>query len=190
MEAVLNWIKGIMGCLLLMSLVLQCVPGKIYRPYLRLFMGIILILTVLSPLTDLTGFGETLETMVGELAYQEAVPGWKEDLLKGEEWAEEQIIARAEEMSREAEEQVIAREEMSREAEEEQKEQAGKVIGEAGGNQSEKDKNGAAEGLEQRTQETERGQQNESAVYQIQVEVGIEQVQPVVISGGGQDEDT
>ena len=79
---------------------------------------------------------------------------------------------------------------MSREAEEEQKEQAGKVIGEAGGNQSEKDKNGAAEGLEQRTQETERGQQNESAVYQIQVEVGIEQVQPVVISGGGQDEDT
>lgn len=176
MEAVLNWIKGIMGCLLLMSLVLQCVPGKIYRPYLRLFMGIILILTVLSPLTDLTGFGETLETMVGELAYQEAVPGWKEDLLKGEEWAEEQIIAKAEEMSREAEE--------------EQKEQAGKVIGEAGGNQSEKDKNGAAEGLEQRTQETERGQQNESAVYQIQVEVGIEQVQPVVISGGGQDEDT
>ena len=104
MEAVLNWIKGIMGCLLLMSLVLQCVPGKVYRPYLRLFMGIILILTVLSPLTDLTGFGETLETMVGELAYQEAVPGWKEDLLKGEEWAEEQIIARAEEMSREAEE--------------------------------------------------------------------------------------
>ena len=176
MEAVLNWIKGIMGCLLLMSLVLQCVPGKVYRPYLRLFMGIILILTVLSPLTDLTGFGETLETMVGELAYQEAVPGWKEDLLKGEEWAEEQIIAKAEEMSREAEE--------------EQKEQAGKVIGEAGGNQSEKDKNGAAEGLEQRTQETERGQQNESAVYQIQVEVGIEQVQPVVISGGGQDEDT
>ena len=104
MEFLLSWIKGIMGCLLVLSLVLQCVPGNVYRPYLRLFMGIVLILTVLAPLTDLIGLGEALETMVGELAYQEEIPGWEEALLKGEQWAEDQIVAKAEEMSREAEE--------------------------------------------------------------------------------------
>lgn len=103
MEGILNWVKGIMGCLLVMSLVLQSAPGKIYRPYLRLFMGIILILTVLSPITEFAGIGEAIETLVEQLAYQEEIPGWDEKLIQGEAWAEEQIIAKAEEMSREAE---------------------------------------------------------------------------------------
>lgn len=104
MEAILNWVKGIMGCILVMSLVLQSTPGKIYRPYLRLFMGIILILSVVSPLAELSGLTSALETLVGELAYREEVPGWEEKLLEGDDWAQEQIIAKAQEMSREAEE--------------------------------------------------------------------------------------
>ncbi|MBQ8815226.1 MAG: stage III sporulation protein AF [Lachnospiraceae bacterium] len=102
MEILLSWIKGIIGCLLIMSLILQSVPGKIYRPYLRLFMGIILILTMLGPLTDAAGLEGALEKLVGELAYEEVLPGWEEKLLEGESWAEQQIIAKAEEMSREA----------------------------------------------------------------------------------------
>ena len=101
MEFLLNWIKGIMGCLLVMSLILQCIPGKIYRPYLRLFMGIILILTILSPLTESFGLGEALETLVGQLAYEEKVPGWEEKLLKGEDWARGQILSKAEENGQE-----------------------------------------------------------------------------------------
>lgn len=144
MDFLLNWVKGIMGCIMVMSLVLQCVPGKAYRPYLRLFMGIILILTVLSPFTELIGLGEALETMVGELAYQEEIPGWDEKLLRGEEWAEKQIVAKAEEMSREAEE-----------------------------NQAKNEEKGS-----------------ESVTEKIEVEVKIDEVKPVSISGGEADEDT
>lgn len=99
MDAILDWIKGIIGCLLIMSLILQCMPGKIYRPYLRLFMGIVLILTMLGPLTEIVGVGETLETLVGELAFEDVSPDWEEKLLEADKWTERQIVAKAEEMS-------------------------------------------------------------------------------------------
>ena len=107
MENLLNWVKGIMGCLLVMSLILQCVPGKIYRPYLRLFVGIILILTVLAPLSEMAGLSDQWDTFLDKLAYEEAIPGWndreneegwREKLLRGEEWTRDQIKDKAKEM--------------------------------------------------------------------------------------------
>ena len=118
MEGILGWVKGIICWLLIMSLMLQCVPGKVYRSYLRLFMGIILILTVLAPLSNWDGTTDGLESILEKLAYEEAVPGWKdspvsgdeweERLLRGGEWAENYIVSVAEKMSEE---------EMSEEAE-------------------------------------------------------------------------
>lgn len=99
MELILNWVKGILGCLLVMALIQQSIPGKIYRPYLRFFMGIVLILTVLAPLADLSGIAETMETLIGELAYHEETPGWEETLIKGEDWASAQIIQKAREIA-------------------------------------------------------------------------------------------
>lgn len=98
MEAVINWVKGILGCLLFMSLVLQGVPGKAYIPYLRLFMGILLILTVLSPITDPTGISDTLGQWIDRLAFREG-ESLSDQLLKGEEWLENQIKEKAEELT-------------------------------------------------------------------------------------------
>lgn len=98
MEAIIDWVKGILGCLLFMSLVLQGVPGKAYIPYLRLFMGILLILTVLSPITDPTGISDTLGQWIDRLAFREG-ESLSDQLLKGEEWLENQIKEKAEELT-------------------------------------------------------------------------------------------
>ena len=98
MEAIIDWVKGILGCLLFMSLVLQGVPGKAYIPYLRLFMGILLILTVLSPITDPTGISDTLGQWIDRLAFREE-ESLSDQLLKGEEWLENQIKEKAEELA-------------------------------------------------------------------------------------------
>lgn len=98
MEAIINWVKGILGCLLFMSLVLQGVPGKAYIPYLRLFMGILLILTVLSPITDPTGISDTLGQWIDRLAFREG-ENLSDQLLKGEEWLENEIKEKAEEFT-------------------------------------------------------------------------------------------
>lgn len=98
MEAIINWVKGILGCLLFMSLVLQGVPGKAYIPYLRLFMGILLILAVLSPITDPTGISDTLGQWIDRLAFREE-ESLSDQLLKGEEWLENQIKEKAEELA-------------------------------------------------------------------------------------------
>ena len=109
MEGIIGWVKGIIGWLLIMSLMLQCVPGKAYRSYLRLFMGIILILTVLEPFSGGDKMAEELEQILGKLAYEETVPGWKDSsmsdsewrdkMLQGEQWAENRIASLAEEMA-------------------------------------------------------------------------------------------
>lgn len=98
MEALISWVKGILGCLLVMALVLQGISGKAYKPYLRLFMGILLILTVLSPITDPTGISDTLEDWMGKLAFQED-QDLTDKLLQGEAWIEGQIVEKAEELA-------------------------------------------------------------------------------------------
>ncbi len=97
----ISWVKGILGCILLMSLVLQGISGKAYSPYLRLFMGILLILTVLSPITDPTGVSGMLEDWMDRLAFRED-QDLADKLLQGEAWLEGQIMEKAEEFAAES----------------------------------------------------------------------------------------
>jgi len=105
MESVIDWVKGILGCILVLSLVLQGIAGKAYSPYIRLFMGIVLILTVLSPITDLTGISGKLEAWMGKLAFRED-SDLTDKLLQGDAWIEEQIMKKAEEFAAEASQPV------------------------------------------------------------------------------------
>ena len=50
-----QWIQKIISMLLVMSAVLQVIPGKDYEKYIRFFCGLVLILLVLSPLAALKG---------------------------------------------------------------------------------------------------------------------------------------
>ena len=50
-----QWIQKIISMLLVMSAVLQVIPGKDYEKYIRFFCGLVLILLVLSPVAALKG---------------------------------------------------------------------------------------------------------------------------------------
>lgn len=50
-----QWIQKIISMLLIMSAVLQVIPGKDYEKYIRFFCGLVLILLVLSPVAALKG---------------------------------------------------------------------------------------------------------------------------------------
>ena len=61
-------------------------------------MGILLILTVLSPITDPTGISDTLGQWIDRLAFREG-KNLSDQLLKGEEWLENEIKEKAEELT-------------------------------------------------------------------------------------------
>ena len=48
-----QWIQKIISMLLVMSAVLQVIPGKDYEKYIRFFCGLVLILLALSPVAAL-----------------------------------------------------------------------------------------------------------------------------------------
>ena len=50
-----QWMQKIISMLLVMSAVLQVIPGKKKKKYIRFFCGLVLILLVLSPLAALKG---------------------------------------------------------------------------------------------------------------------------------------
>ncbi len=50
-----QWIQKIISMLLVMSAVLQVIPGKDYEKYIRFFCGLVLILLALSPIAALKG---------------------------------------------------------------------------------------------------------------------------------------
>ena len=52
-EAIYGWIRNLAYTLLFFTVVLQLVPEGGYRKYIRYFLGLILIVTVISPVYSL-----------------------------------------------------------------------------------------------------------------------------------------
>ena len=55
MEEIYGWIGSLVFYLILMTMILSLIPDKKYEKYLRLFTGMIFILLVFGPFTDLSG---------------------------------------------------------------------------------------------------------------------------------------
>lgn len=164
MEALISWVKGILGCILVMSLVLQGISGKAYSPYLRLFMGILLILTVLSPITDSTGISDTLEGWMDELAFQED-QDLTDKLLQGDAWIEGQIVEKAEEFAAEASQPPEGEQEVS-------------------GMEAPEDGLGETELKPPGESESEDSNSSDGEGIEIEIEVEIDPVEPVIPVGG------
>lgn len=70
MEAILEWIRSLVYYLILMTVVANVLPDKKYEKYLRLFVGMVFLMLVLTPFADLTGFGEKTAEAFARLTYQ------------------------------------------------------------------------------------------------------------------------
>lgn len=66
-EAIYGWIRNLAYTLLFFTMVLQLVPEGGYRKYIRYFLGLILIVTVISPVFSLFSSGSSIETMLGQI---------------------------------------------------------------------------------------------------------------------------
>lgn len=60
MEIFREWIRNIVVFLLLMTMAGQLIPDEKYKKYIRLTMGMLLILVILLPLTRLTGMDQRI----------------------------------------------------------------------------------------------------------------------------------
>ena len=60
MEIFREWIRNIVVFLLLMTMAGQLIPDEKYKKYIRLTMGLLLILVILLPLTRLTGMDQRI----------------------------------------------------------------------------------------------------------------------------------
>lgn len=62
LDAMYEWMKNLAFYLVIVTAVLEVLPGEAYRKYVRFFAGIVLILLILTPLLQVTGSLGTFQT--------------------------------------------------------------------------------------------------------------------------------
>lgn len=68
-----EWLKNIVGFLLIVSIVMQMLPGKKYEQYVKLFTGFLLILIVLQPVLKIGSANSFLEQTIEEFVAQQEI---------------------------------------------------------------------------------------------------------------------
>ncbi len=83
-----DWLKNLVGYMLVVSVAMQMLPNKKYEQYLRLFTGFLLIVLVLQPILRIGSADSFLENKVNEFVQeQEALE--KEIAIQGERFEQE-----------------------------------------------------------------------------------------------------
>ncbi|MCI8515055.1 MAG: stage III sporulation protein AF [Lachnospiraceae bacterium] len=76
MNRVLDWVRQIAVFYILMTVVQHLLPAQKYRKYIRLYLGVVFILLVISPVFSIVGLSESLAEAMEEVQGQMA----REDL--------------------------------------------------------------------------------------------------------------
>lgn len=97
MEALYAWLESLICYFILLFAVMNCLPDNSYRKYIRYYMGLLLILVVLSPLLHLSGMEGQIAAYTRE--FQEEAQEWEEKAETWErEWQEEAGIIEGQEV--------------------------------------------------------------------------------------------
>ena len=70
-EFLYGWIRDIAFYAILMTVILHLLPEEGHMKYVRFFMGLVLMLVVLSPLLSVAGLSGTLDSIYAEQTYDE-----------------------------------------------------------------------------------------------------------------------
>lgn len=93
MTELFTWVKNIAYFFILISLVMNLVPGKQYKKYIKLFTGIILILIILSPVSRLFNLEDTLSHYLDMENYQLELEQLQYDLILADDKHYEMVIS-------------------------------------------------------------------------------------------------
>lgn len=85
MTGLYTWVKNIAYFFIFVTIVMNLVPGKQYKKYIKLFTGIILILIILAPVGQLFNLEETLADYFNMEIYQLELAQVEYDLILAEE---------------------------------------------------------------------------------------------------------
>ena len=103
-EFIFGWIQDIAFYTLLMEVVLHVLPEQGQKKYLQFFMGIVLIILVISPALSAAGLGRQLDESYGRQTYDQELQEFQERQKAIEEEYERRLEERVEEAAGELEE--------------------------------------------------------------------------------------
>lgn len=81
-EAIYTWMKNIVFYLVIVTAVLEVLPGTSYQKYIRFFTGLVLMMLLLTPFLSLTGAGEIFTELYHGYEYEQ----YKRELQEQEEY--------------------------------------------------------------------------------------------------------
>ena len=81
-EMIYTWMKNIVFYLVIVTAVLEVLPGTAYKKYIRFFTGLVLIMLLLTPFLSLTGAGEVFTELYHGYEYEQ----YKRELQEQEEF--------------------------------------------------------------------------------------------------------
>ena len=106
-----GWIRDIAFYTILMTVVLHLLPEEGQKKYVRFFMGIVLMLVVLSPLLSAAGLSGTLDGIYAEQTYDAELQDFVRRQEELEQAYEQEIEERKQELTGNGTENQAVREE-------------------------------------------------------------------------------
>ncbi len=103
-ETIFGWIQDIAFYTLLMEVVLHVLPEQEQKKYLQFFMGIVLIILVISPALSAAGLDQQLDESYVRQTYDQELQEFQERQKEIEEEYERRLEERVEEAAGELEE--------------------------------------------------------------------------------------
>lgn len=92
MEQVWGWVRQVAVFYILMTVVERLLPAQKYRKYIRLYLGVVFILLVISPVFSITGLSESLADAMKEVQGQLAREDLKMEAKTGNEARYQMIL--------------------------------------------------------------------------------------------------
>ena len=95
-----SWLQNVICYFLLLTVVMNLLPDDSYKKYIRYYMGLLLILTFLSPIFQITDMGQKLESYIESFeGFEIEAQEWEEKAEAWEKsWEKETEILRGQEV--------------------------------------------------------------------------------------------
>lgn len=85
LESIYEWIKNIVFYLVIVTVVLEVIPGNGYKKYIQFFSGMVMILLLVTPILRLAGMEGTFTELYHSIAYEQE----KQEIEKQEQYFEQ-----------------------------------------------------------------------------------------------------
>lgn len=96
-ELFTDWIVNLTLVSVLSSLILKLLPGKTYEPHIRIICGIMMILTLIQPVLQVTGLEKRIDLSLAEEMYEIERKQMENELIRMEEEQKRELEQRYQE---------------------------------------------------------------------------------------------